>query len=178
MEEEDLKKSLTEFFEAKFDRKQIAFECCRLGPKIAKTEEPNKEIKPRAIKVHFDSVWDQRIIYTNRIQNLRQTGIFINEDLSPENAKKSFIARKLRREKKIYNTYTSNGTVYIKSSEYAEPEVFTTELLKKLTGKEDQTEVFLSCTNSENSLREENKKSTTEDESTKKKCNVNNHNNF
>jgi len=157
-EGEELKKSLTEFFESKFERKQIALDCCRMGPKASK-EEQNTDIKPRPIKVRFNSVWDQRTIYGNRIQNLKKTGIFINEDLSPENSKKSFIARKLKREKKIFNTYTNEGTVYVKTSEFAEPEVFTHKLIKKLTIKDAQ-EGFMSCANSENVLLSENKGTT------------------
>lgn len=132
MENEELKKNLTEFFEAKFNKRSIPFECIRIG-----RQGPNKEetasLRPRPIKVKFDSIWDKRLIYSNKVQSLQNTGIYINEDLNVANIKKAYIARKLKRDKKIYQTFTSQGHIYIKETEFAEPTILTDGTINRIS---------------------------------------------
>lgn len=134
--DEDLQKKLTEIFDAKFSKNGIKFECSRLGKESANEEEPDENKKPRAIKISFASIWDKRYIYANRIKNLNQSGMYLNEDLMPEQAKIAYMARVLRRNKKIHSTFTKEGNVFIKEKEDSTPKEVTKELLVNLENKE------------------------------------------
>ena len=152
-ENEDLKKKITEILEAKFDKKGVQFECTRIGNKMNHQPiETHENKKPRAIKIIFSNIWDKRSIYFNRMKQLQNSGLYINEDLMPNKQKLAYLARKMKREKKIYSTFTCDGEVYFKETELSEPKVFTEEFIKIHSQQNENTEVFLSCQNSNSSI--------------------------
>ena len=122
---EDLKKRVTLLFEAKFQKKEIAFDCTRIGLKQDENQDENKNQRPRSIRVKFYNIWDRREIYLNRITALKQTGIYMNEDLTRINSQLAYKARKLKRDKKIHQTWTMMGRVFVKETEESEPKEFT-----------------------------------------------------
>ena len=82
----------------------------------------------------------------------QNSGLYINEDLMPNKQKLAYLARKMKREKKIYSTFTCDGEVYIKETELSEPKVFTEEFIKIHSQQNENAEVFLSCQNSNSSI--------------------------
>ena len=133
-ENEDLNKKITEYFEAKFEKKGVQFKCERMG-KIPekKSEDDSPKPRPRPIKVLFSNFWDKRSIYNDRIKSLKNTGMYLNEDLIPSKAKLAFIARKLKREGKIHSTFTNDGQVYIRKTDTSEAIVFNEEIKVSFT---------------------------------------------
>jgi len=75
--------------------------------------------------------------------------MFLNEDLTPEKGKQAYQARQLKREGKIYQTFTQEGNVYIKETEFGEIEELTVKKIEKLS---QSKEIFLSCKNCVNSV--------------------------
>lgn len=71
--------------------------------------------KPRTVFTRFNSVWKKDEVYDSRfsLQNLEEK-VFINEDLTEENMKLFFEARKLVRAKVLYTTFTKHGIVHVK----------------------------------------------------------------
>jgi hypothetical protein len=139
-------------FDSKFEKKEIKFECERIGKSLQTTEENDGTVKPRMVRIRFSNIWDKRSIYANRIKNLQQTGIFMNEDLMPDKVRQAYMARKLRREGKIYSTFTSDGFIFIKETEFSEPKELTEDVLRNLMRTNETQELFLSCSNSQNSI--------------------------
>lgn len=119
---EDIQKVITQLIEARFKKSGVKFECTRIGIKRGTTSD---EQKPRAVKVRFFSIWDRREIYYNRVSALAQTGIYINEDLAPDNAHLAYQARELKRNKTIHQTWTQMGRVYIREKPNSAPVEFT-----------------------------------------------------
>lgn len=74
------------------------------------TTRPNNETK---YLVTFNSVWDSKFIYRERIRALRNSQIYIGEDLFKEEAHLFYLARQLKKQKIIHNTWTDNGEVLI-----------------------------------------------------------------
>ena len=72
-ETENLQKKITEFFEAKFHKTEIKFECERIGKNLKTSGENNSNINPRIVRVRFYSFWDKKNIYINRIKNLQNS---------------------------------------------------------------------------------------------------------
>jgi hypothetical protein len=77
------------------------------------TSEHNENYK---LICTLNSVWEANAIYRDRVQALRNTGIFISEDLNKEEAYLFYIARQLKKKKVILNTWTVNGDVFIKEN--------------------------------------------------------------
>ena len=73
--------------------------------------------------ITLQSVWDVRQIYRERIQVLRNTGIYIQEDLTKENSFLFYQARKLKKKKIIVNTWTQEGEVYYKEKQDSTPKL-------------------------------------------------------
>ena len=63
-------------------------------------------------------------------KKLKETGVFVNEHLSPKNVDISIFARTLRRQNKIQNTWTRNCKVYIKTN--GVPEVSSVLCIKNI----------------------------------------------
>ena len=133
-ENDDIKKKLTQIFQEKFNRSETKFDCERIGKSIENQpiESQPTPKKSRAIRVRFYNIWDRRSIFTNRIKSLQSTGIFINEDLMADKAKLAFEARKLKRQKIIYSTYTQEGQVFFKENENSEAKEFNEAILNEI----------------------------------------------
>jgi len=86
------------------------------------------------ILVTFNSIWETRAIYRERVQALRNTGIYISEDLGREEAQLFYMARQLKRRKMIINAWTEDGAVYIKEYNTSIPRALyaTDPVLNKL----------------------------------------------
>ena len=74
-------------------------------------------LRHRPILVTFDNLWDRRKLFAARIKlkSKGYTNVYINEDLTKNQATIFFLARKAKMEKLITNTWTSNGSVTIKT---------------------------------------------------------------
>lgn len=153
---EDLKSRLTQIFHEKFNKTEIKFECERIGKPIdIQPNETETARKPRAIRIKFYSIWDRRTIYSNRIKSLHNTGIFFNEDLMSDKAKLAYEARKLKRQQRIYATYTNEGQVFFKQNETSEPEELNQVKLNELLSAPSSNEEDVLPTMPTNTKKEE-----------------------
>ena len=75
--------------------------------------------------VTLNSIWDARAIYKQRVQALKNTGLYIGEDLDKSESYLFYLARKLKKEEKIYNTWTENGETYILENRESSPRKIT-----------------------------------------------------
>ena len=128
-EDENLEKKICQLLEAKFEKTGIKMTCERIG-----IHGENKT-RPRMVKVCFDNIWEKRYIYINRIKNLQNSGIYINEDLMPDKSRLSYSARQLKKENKIHSTYTREGNVFIREKEFDEPKEVTPEIIESYKEK-------------------------------------------
>ena len=90
------------------------------------TPRKNEELQETEmwkLLITLQSVWDVRQIYRERIQVLRNTGIYIQEDLTKENSFLFYQARKLKKKKIIVNTWTQEGEVYFKEKQDSTPKL-------------------------------------------------------
>ena len=88
-----------------------------------RTNEELQETEMWKLLITLQSVWDVRQIYRERIQVLRNTGIYIQEDLTKENSFLFYQARKLKKKKIIVNTWTQEGEVYYKEKQDSTPKL-------------------------------------------------------
>lgn len=77
------------------------------------------------ILVTFNSVWELRCIYRERIQALRNSGIFISEDLYKEESHLFYMARMLKRKNTVVSAWTEEGQVYIVEKQGQIPRILT-----------------------------------------------------
>lgn len=66
------------------------------------------------ILVTMNSVWEARAIYNERVRMLKNTGIYIAEDLNRDEAYTFYLARQLKKNNKIISTWTENGDIFIR----------------------------------------------------------------
>jgi hypothetical protein len=92
---------------------------------------------PRQIILTLSSYWVRNSIYRARVQ-LRNTGIYINEDLDTETVKLFFLARKMRNNGMIQSAWTSDLKVQIRAKLGQDPITITSEEELK---KYDQGEI-------------------------------------
>ena len=77
---------------------------------------------PRQVMVRFKEEATKREFYRKRISLKNCTPmIFINEDLTPRRAEIAMTARKLMKEKKLNNTWTVDGNIFIKKGPESKP---------------------------------------------------------
>ena len=83
----------------------------RLG--IRKTDAD----KPRRILVQFSSVWKKKDVCRNRrlLKDITPK-VYINEELTKENAAIYFQARQMVKTKELWSTYTIDGDIYVKKN--------------------------------------------------------------
>ena len=70
-----------------------------------------------SILLSFNSVWDKRKFYAAR-SKLRENGfegVFLNEDLFKSQAELAFHCRQAKRQELLASTWTTNGSVYVKT---------------------------------------------------------------
>ena len=75
----------------------------------------------RKFLVTLNSVWDARAIYKQRVQSLKNTGLYIGEDLDKEESHLFFLARQLKKQQIIHNTWTENGVTFIMENQRSSP---------------------------------------------------------
>ena len=68
----------------------------------------------------FSNVWKRNACLDRRLQ-LKDTGVFVSEDLSKETASLFYQARQLRKKGDIRSTWTKNNTVFVQVSQENEP---------------------------------------------------------
>ena len=73
--------------------------------------------------VTFNSIWDVKAIYRERIRALKNSQIYISEDLFREESKLYFLSRCLKKRKLIHSTWTEEGTVFIRESQQKLPRI-------------------------------------------------------
>ena len=87
---------------------------------------PRNDGSPRPIIVKFISYNVRRRVYDAR-KKLRDTprlrGIYINEDLTPENNKLAYDARQLKRNGQLYDTFTRDGRIFVRRNQGNRPVV-------------------------------------------------------
>ena len=84
--------------------------------------------------VTLHSVWEARQIYKDRVQVLKNTGIYIQEDLSRDESYMFYRARQLKKMKIITQTWTENGSTYYKEKMDSVPQIMNDKnpLLEKI----------------------------------------------
>lgn len=111
--EEKENEDLQEVIKTMINKLEVAvdsFNAKRVGQK--------RENKNRSILVSMNNHWDKRKLYAARMK-LRQKGMastFINEDLFKLQSEIFFYARKAKQDKTIKTTWTTNGSVFIKTN--------------------------------------------------------------
>ena len=95
------------------------------------------------ILVTFNSIWDARSIYRDRIKMLKNSDIYVSEDLTKNESKLFYMARSLKKRKHINNTWTEEGATYIKLTPESIPKLLLHDdpLLSKLEEKKEENEV-------------------------------------
>ena len=64
--------------------------------------------------VQFSAFWDKNAVYKARTKlSANNRGVFINENLSPEEAKIFFLARAAKKQNLIHNAWTRDGVTFI-----------------------------------------------------------------
>ena len=114
----DPKKYIESIFLEKYNRKPNIVAVQELKSKT--TEE-----KLSKFLVIFHSVLEANIIYKDRVQALRNTRIYVQEDLTREESYLFYKARQLKKRKIISQTWTENGTVYIKENTDSHPQIMS-----------------------------------------------------
>ena len=92
------------------------------------------DTRPPPVIVRFTSRKVRNTVYAARLnlKDLEGPIIYINEDLTQRNAHLFTEARRLRKAKKIYSTWTKSGNVYFKKTETSRPsKVFSVDDLMK-----------------------------------------------
>ena len=90
-------------------------------------EDSGETISEKKILVTLNSIWEAKAIYRDRVQMLKNSGIFISEDLNRDESFLFYLARKLRKQKRIASTWTEDGVVYIKERPDAPPRMLKME---------------------------------------------------
>jgi len=148
---EDLTKEVTLILSEKFKMNNVGMSCQRIG---------NSQNQKRPILIKFNNIWDKRKMYKERIQVLKNTTIFINEDLTKEVAELAFKARELRRNNKIVQTWTEDGKVMVKENKDDKPrqilkndQLFDQQNDSSLKQSTEQQRLYMpSVTESDNSI--------------------------
>ncbi len=84
----------------------------------------------------FTNIWKRNMCFQKKTK-LRGTDTYLSEDLTPEDAKVFYEARKLRKEGKIAATWTNRNAVFVKTVETSIPMAVTNlDNLKKLVQPE------------------------------------------
>lgn len=73
----------------------------------------SKKDQPRQIIIKFASYKSRASVFQNK-KNLSDSGLSLNEDLTPTRAKALYVARKARREGKLQQAWTNDGRVIIR----------------------------------------------------------------
>lgn len=102
------KEIVEDIFATKFKRKPSINSIQKLT-----SNQSTNEIK---LLVTLNSIWEVKAIYKERVKALRNSGIYVSEDLNREESYLFYLARCLKKEKKIHNSWTENGDVYITES--------------------------------------------------------------
>jgi regulator of replication initiation timing len=94
------------------------------------------------ILVTFNSVWEVRSIYRERIQAFRNTGIFVSEDLYKDESYLFYVARTLKRKNIINSAWTEEGQVYIVEKMGQMPRILTRNdpILNDLEKNKEETQ--------------------------------------
>ena len=129
--EQDPNIFISNFLTAHFAIKQDAL----LAIQKLSTNSDTINTKGEKFLITLKSVWDAQIIYNQRLQKLRNLGIYISEDLTPTQASLFYKARQLKKAKFINTTWTKEGRVFAKRGVGQEPFEITDEhpLLKELS---------------------------------------------
>ncbi len=69
---------------------------------------------PVTVLVSFQNIWQRKQVYFNK-KTLKNTRIFVSEDLSKEDAHLFYLCRKLRKDGKIKATWTKELNIFIKT---------------------------------------------------------------
>ena len=85
----------------------------------------NEQKKESRILVTFNSIWDVRVLYKDRITALRDSQIYISEDLYRDESHVFYLARSLKKQKMIFRTWTEEGNVYVIEKEGELPRILT-----------------------------------------------------
>lgn len=84
-----------------------------------------RKIPGDRILIEFNSCWDKRAAYKarTRLRSHDYEGVFINEDLTEEQADLFYIARAAKKQKLIKSAWTMNGATYISKTVRGEQEM-------------------------------------------------------
>ena len=84
------------------------------GATAPDAENQDTESKTQKILITLHSIWEAKAIYRDRVRALKNTGIYIAEDLNKDESSIFYQARQLRKSKKIESTWTENGDTFIR----------------------------------------------------------------
>ena len=134
---EEPKKAIEKILVSKFHRCP-AIDSVKRFPEIRTDTQPTDQTHdagtPTKMIVTFNSIWEVRSIYQERVQALRNSNIYISEDLYKDEAFLFYQARQLKKKKYITNCWTEEGQIYIVEQPGTSPKILNKmdPILKKL----------------------------------------------
>jgi len=84
------------------------------GNVVNSTRGPETPAPPVRYLVTFKSPWEAQLIYSQRLQNLRNENVYISEDLTVSESRLFYKARQLKKNNLIHSTWTREGKVYVR----------------------------------------------------------------
>ena len=134
---EEPKKAIEKILVSKFHRCP-AIDSVKRFPEIRTDTQPTDQTHDAGTStkmiVTFNSIWEVRSIYQERVQALRNSNIYISEDLYKDEAFLFYQARQLKKKKYITNCWTEEGQIYIVEQPGTSPKILNKmdPILKKL----------------------------------------------
>ena len=194
IDEDDPKRFVENILITKFNRKPLITAVTVVNPKENKLQQPEgnniqststsnndrtpTKNEPIKILVTFNSIWDVRALYKDRVRALKNTNMYISEDLTKNESSLFYKARMLKRNNAIHSTWTEEGDTYIKENQESPPTLLNDSLLTKLeknkTMKKDSAQKLEkepTTTSSDTTFNKRNKETETFERITRKKNN-------
>lgn len=122
-ENENLQAKMHQILQEKFQT-TAQIDCCRIGKKKNTTNQEESQ-KVRPILISFNNVWKRREIYRQRVKGLKNSGLFICEDLPREQMTLAYMARECKRKGKIKSTWTQDWQIMVKDTPTSPPRELT-----------------------------------------------------
>ena len=120
-DEENSKKVIEDILMSKFLKKPSINYIQKISKKITKPTEETHEEESEKYLVTFNSINEAKALYKERITALKNTKIYLAEDLTKEENYVFYLTRQLRKKKIIHSTWTENGEIYIIEKEGITP---------------------------------------------------------
>ena len=140
-ENENLQIRMAQILQEKFAT-TAQIDCRRIGKKSTTAQENEGKQNIRPVLISFNNIWKRRDIYRQRVQSLKNTGLFLCEDLPREQMSLAYLAREIKRKGKINSTWTQDWKIMVKDTPTSPPREITASdpLITNTTPTENNTQ--------------------------------------